>query len=73
MLTLMTAALVAAQAAPAADPHAGHSQVQHGQGASMQHEKHAGMKDCCCKECCKGMEGHDGQKPQDQKQPKPGA
>ena len=57
MLILMTAALAAAQPAPAANPHAQHSQMQHGQ-APAQHEQQQGMKDCC-KDCCKGMEGHD--------------
>ena len=60
MLTLMTAALVAAQPAPAADAHAQHAQhaqMPHAQAAPMQ--KHEGMKMDCCKECCKDMEGHD--------------
>lgn len=51
MMTLIAAALVAAQPAPPANPH--------GQMTPQQHEA---MKDCC-KECCKHMadkhEGHD--------------
>ena len=61
MLILMTAALAAAQPAPATNPHAQHSQMQHGQSAPAQKsEQHQGMKDCC-KDCCKDMakkEGH---------------
>ena len=68
MLILMTAALAVAQPAPATNPHAQHSQMQHGQAAPAQHEQHRGMKDCC-KDRCKGMEGHDarstGGRPQD--------
>ena len=59
MLTLIAAALVAVQPAPAADAHAQHSAMQHGQAATAQHEQHKGMKDCC-KECCKDMKGHEG-------------
>ena len=70
MLTLITAALVAAQPAPASDPHAQHSTMQHGQAAPAQHEQHQGMKDCC-KDCCKDMKGHEGHK--SEAQPKPGA
>lgn len=58
MMTLMTAALVAAQPAPAPSPHAQHAQVQHGQMSPAQHERHEGMKECC-KECCKDMAKHD--------------
>ena len=47
MMTLITAALVAAQPAPPANPH--------GQMAPMQHEQHEGMKKDCCEECCKDM------------------
>ena len=65
MLTLMTAALVAAQSAPPTDPHAHHPTMQHGQ-TTAQHEQHKDMKDCCCRECCKGMQGHEGHKPQAQ-------
>jgi hypothetical protein len=66
MLTLIAAALVTAQPAPATNPHAQHSTMQHGQ-AAMQHEQHQGMKDCC-KDCCKDMKGHEAKA-----QPKPGA
>ena len=56
MMTLIVAAALAAQTAPAVNPHA---QMQHGQTAPMQHEQHEGTKkDCCkdcCKECCKDM------------------
>ena len=53
MLTLMTAALVAAQPAPATDAHAQHAQMPAAQAAPMQ--KHEGMKMDCCKDCCKDM------------------
>jgi hypothetical protein len=59
MLTLMTAALVAAQPAPASNPHAQHAQMQHAQMTSAQHEQHEGMKKDCCKDCCKNMGKHD--------------
>jgi hypothetical protein len=62
MLTLMTAALVAAQPAPATNPHSQHAQMPQGQMAPGQHQEHEGMKDCC-KECCKGMGEHDGHAP----------
>ena len=62
MLTLMTAALVAAQPAPATDAHAQHAQMPPAQAAPMQ--KHEGMKMDCCKDCCKDMEGHDRHNPQ---------
>jgi hypothetical protein len=62
MLTLMTAALAAAQPAPAANPHAHHAQhaqmPAHRQAAPSPHQQHEGMKDCC-KDCCKGMGNHD--------------
>ena len=56
MITLMTAALVAAQPAPAPNPH--------GSMAPMQPQQHESMKKDCCKEdCCKDMadkhEGHE--------------
>lgn len=57
MLILMTAALVAAQPAPAPNPHAQHAQIPHGQMAPIQHEQHQAMKEGC--ECCKKM-GHGG-------------
>ena len=50
---LILAAPLAAQTAPAADPHAGHAQQQ-GKDHS-QHEK--GKHDC--KECCEKMKGKD--------------
>lgn len=62
MITLMTAALVAAQPAPATTPH--------GQMAPMQPKQQESMKKGCCKDCCKDMAskehgaehgaGHDG-------------
>jgi hypothetical protein len=53
MITLITAALVAAQPAPPANPH--------GQMVPMQNEQHEGMKKDCCKDCCKDMAGkHEG-------------
>ena len=54
MLTLMTAALVAAQPAPPANPHAQHAPMQHGRMTPAQHEQHEGMQDCC-KDCCEEM------------------
>ena len=56
MLTLITAALVAAQPAAPASPHAQHEGIK---------------KDCCCKDCCKGMgKGeHDEHAPRAQPQP----
>ena len=60
MITLIAAAALAAQPAPAANPHA-----QHGQQMPMsaaQHQQHDGMQKDCCKDCCKDMaakhEGH---------------
>jgi hypothetical protein len=51
---LIIAAPVAAQTAPAADPHAGHAQHQ-----GMEHSQHQqGKHDC--KECCEKMKGKDG-------------
>ena len=56
MLTLITVALVAAEPAAPATPHAQHAPMQHGQMTPAQHAQHQGMKkDCCCKDCCKGM------------------
>jgi uncharacterized protein involved in copper resistance len=59
MLTLMTAALAAAQPAPATNPHAQHAPMSQGQMAPMQHQQHEAMKGGC--ECCKSMGkgGHD--------------
>jgi hypothetical protein len=52
-IALIIAAPVSAQAAPAADPHAGHAQHQ-----GMDHSKHQqGKHDC--KECCEKMKGKD--------------
>ena len=46
-----------AQAAPAADPHAGHA--THATHQGMDHSKHeAGKHDC--KECCEKMKGKEG-------------
>ena len=45
MITLIAAAALAAQTAPAADTHAQH--------APRTHEQHQGMKEGCCKDCCK--------------------
>jgi hypothetical protein len=70
MLNLIAAALVATQTAPAADAHAQHSTMQHGQPA-MQHEQHEGMKDCC-KDCCKDMKGHEGHMSKGETAPKRG-
>jgi hypothetical protein len=57
---LIAAAALAAQAAPAANPHAQHGQQM---PTDAQHEQHQGMKMDCCKDCCKDMsakhEGHD--------------
>lgn len=50
-IALSIAAPVAAQTAPAADPHAQHKGMDH-----SQHEK--GKHDC--KECCEKMKGKDG-------------
>jgi hypothetical protein len=53
-IALIIAAPVAAQTAPAADPHAGHAQHQ-----GMNHSQHSqGKHDC--KECCEKMKGKDG-------------
>ena len=53
-IALFVAAPAFAQAAPAADPHAGHSMP-----AGMDHSKHhQGKHDC--KECCEKMKGKDG-------------
>jgi hypothetical protein len=56
MMTLIAAAALAAQPAPAADMHAQHAQAPHGQ---MQPGQHEGMKKDCCKECCKDMGKHE--------------
>ena len=53
-IALIIAAPVAAQTAPAADPHAQHAQHQ-----GMDHSQHEkGNHDC--KECCEKMKGTDG-------------
>ena len=53
-IALLLAAPVAAQTAPAADPHAGHAQYQ-----GMNHSQHGqGKHDC--KDCCEKMKGKDG-------------
>ena len=57
MLTLMTAALVAAQPAAAANTQAPLAPMQHGQMTPAQHEQHE--KKGCCKDCCKDMAKHD--------------
>jgi hypothetical protein len=59
MITLIAAAALAAQPAPAANPHSQHGSMRMTAG---QHEQHDGMKKDCCKDCCKDMaakhEGH---------------
>ena len=53
-IALIIAAPMAAQTAPAADPHSGHAQHQ-----GMDHSQHQqGKHDC--KECCEKMKGKDG-------------
>jgi len=53
-LALIIAAPVAAQTAPASNPHAGHAQHE-----GMDHSQHQqGKHDC--KECCEKMMGKDG-------------
>jgi len=54
-LALIVAAPVAAQTAPAADPHAGHAQQQQPAG----HSQHGEAKHDC-KACCEKMKGKDG-------------
>ena len=71
MLTLITAALVATQPAPASDVHAQHSTMQHGPAAAAQREQHDKMKDCC-QDCCKDMKGHEGHMSKGEQQPKRG-
>ena len=71
MLTLMTAALVAAQPAPPANTHAHSGQVQmpQGQMAPMHPPQHqAMMKDGC--PCCRNM-GKGGHHPQAPATPQP--
>jgi len=56
-LALFVAAAVAAQTAPAGDPHAGHAQHQQAPGSPTEHEmdckccaemmQHSGKMDCC--------------------------
>ena len=53
-IALVIAAPFAAQAAPAANPHAGHAQQQ-----GMDHSQHQQGKHGC-KECCDKMKGKDG-------------
>lgn len=71
MLSLMTAALVAAQPAPPANPHAPHSQPAHAQHSQPAHAQpaqgmpHDGKMADCCKGCCKDMGGHDRHHPAD--------
>jgi len=48
MMALITAALFAAQPAPAPAPH--------GQMAPMTSQQHELMKKDCCKDCCKDMD-----------------
>ena len=50
-IALIVAAPVAAQTAPAADPHAQHKGMDHSQHAKGKHD---------CKECCEKMKGKDG-------------
>lgn len=53
MMSLIAAAALAAQPAPA--PNVPSQQMP------MQHEQHEGMKKDCCKDCCKDKAGkHDG-------------
>ena len=73
MLTLLTAALVAAQPAPATDVHAQHQKMPQGAGSGMmQHEQHDKMMDCCMK-CCEQMKAHEGHMSKGQASPKGGA
>ena len=55
-IALIIAAPVAAQTAPAADPHAGHA--NHQTMDRSQHQKQQAKHDC--KECCEKMKGKDG-------------
>ena len=73
MFTLIAAALVVAQPAPATDTHAQHSNMPHSTGpAMMKHEQHDKMMDCC-KECCEHMKAHEGHMSKGQASPKGGA
>lgn len=73
MLTLIAAALVAAQPAPA-DPHAQHSNMPHAMGSGMvQHDQHDKMMMDCCKKCCEHMNAHEGHMSKDHAAPKGGA
>ena len=61
-IALTLAVPVFAQAAPAADPHAGHISQQamdHSQHKGMDHSQHADGKHDC-KKCCEKMKGKDG-------------
>ena len=53
-IALIIAAPVAAQTAPAANPHAGHAQPQGTDHSQHQQGKHD------CKACCEKMKGKDG-------------
>jgi len=53
-IALVIAVPVAAQAAPASDPHAGHAQQQGTDHSQHQQGKHD------CKACCEKMKGKDG-------------
>lgn len=72
MLTLITAALLAAQPASVADVHAQHAKPQQGSGM-MQHQQHEKMMMDCCKECCEHMKAHEGDMSKDHPAPKGGA
>ena len=50
-IALIIAAPVAAQTAPAADPHAQHQGIDHSQHEQGKHD---------CKQCCEKMKGKDG-------------
>ncbi len=74
MMTLIAAALVAAQPTPATDPHAQHSNMPHATGSGMmQHDQHDKMMMDCCKECCEHMKAHEGHMTKGQPSPKGGS
>lgn len=57
-IALILAAPLAAQAAPAADPHAGHGKPAQHQGmdhGKMNHGEAGHDKDCCKPDCCAEM------------------
>lgn len=69
-LALILAAPVAAQTAPASDPHAGHAQHQQAPGSPAEHKKDCdccdemkqqGDKMDCCDEHAEGHAGHSSQ------------